>query len=87
MLKEWFGRTVIHSDRRFSYEEAQAVLDSGEGDFPKELDTLNKLAKVFRKERFKKGAINFETPEVRFRLDPEGRPLGIYTKNATIRTS
>jgi ribonuclease R len=80
LLKEWFGRTVIHSDRRFSYEEAQAVLDSGEGDFPKELDTLNKLAKIFRKERFKKGAINFETPEVRFRLDPEGRPLGIYTK-------
>lgn len=80
LLKEWFGRTVIHSDRRFTYEEAQAVLDSGEGDFPKELDTLNKLAKIFRKERFKKGAINFETPEVRFRLDPEGRPLGIYTK-------
>lgn len=80
VLKEWFGRTVIHSDRRFSYEEAQAVLDSGEGDFPKELTTLNTLAKVFRKERFKKGAINFETPEVRFRLDPEGKPLGIYQK-------
>lgn len=80
VIKEWFGRTVIHSDRRFSYEEAQAVLDSGEGDFPRELHTLNTLAKVFRKERFKKGAINFETPEVRFRLDPQGKPLGIYTK-------
>lgn len=80
LLKEWFGRTVIHSDRRFSYEEAQAVLDFGEGDFPKELTTLNTLAKVFRKERFKKGAINFETPEVRFRLDADGKPLGIYQK-------
>ncbi len=80
VLKEWFGRTVIHSDRRFSYEEAQTVLDSGEGDYPKELTTLNTLAKVFRKERFKKGAINFETPEVRFRLDADGKPLGIYQK-------
>ncbi|WP_439582228.1 ribonuclease R [Dyadobacter bucti] len=80
VLKEWFGRTVIHSDRRFSYEEAQAVLDSGEGDFPNELKALNSLAKIFRKERFKNGAINFETPEVRFRLDENGKPLGIYQK-------
>ena len=80
ILKEWFGRTVIHSDRRFSYEEAQQVLDSGEGDYPNELTALNKLAKVFRKERFKNGAINFETPEVRFKLDEHGKPLGIYQK-------
>ncbi|GGC10678.1 ribonuclease R [Dyadobacter sediminis] len=80
LLKEWFGRTIIHSDRRYSYEEAQAVLDSGEGDFPSELNTLNTLAKIFRKERFKNGAINFETKEVRFRLDEKGKPLGIYTK-------
>ncbi|MCF2499309.1 ribonuclease R [Dyadobacter chenhuakuii] len=80
VLKEWFGRTVIHSDRRFSYEEAQAVLDSGEGDYPRELNTLNTLAKILRKERFKNGAINFETTEVRFKLDEQGKPLGIYTK-------
>ena len=80
LLKEWFGRTVIYSDRRFSYGEAQQVLDSGEGDFPKELADLNNLAKIFRKERFKNGAINFETPEVRFRLDENGKPLGIYQK-------
>ncbi|KQS25354.1 ribonuclease R [Dyadobacter sp. Leaf189] len=80
LLKEWFGRTVIHSDKRYSYEEAQAVLDSGEGDFPKELTTLNNLAKIFRAERFKKGAINFETNEVRFKLDENGKPLGIYKK-------
>lgn len=80
ILKEWFGRTVIHSDRRFSYEEAQQVLDTGEGDFPGELKTMNTLAKVFRKERFKNGSINFETPEVRFRLDENGKPLGVYQK-------
>jgi ribonuclease R len=80
VLKQWFGRTIIHSDRRFSYEEAQAVLDSGEGDFPRELHTLNTLAKILRKERFKNGAINFETPEVRFKLDENGKPLGIYQK-------
>ncbi len=80
ILKEWFGRTAIHSDRRFSYEEAQQVLDSGEGDFPGELKTMNTLAKIFRKERFKNGSINFETPEVRFRLDENGKPLGVYQK-------
>ncbi|MCE6990696.1 ribonuclease R [Dyadobacter sp. CY323] len=80
VTKQWFGRTVIHSDRRFSYEEAQQVLDSGEGDHVQELNTLNTLAKILRKERFKNGAINFETPEVRFRLDPDGKPLGIYQK-------
>jgi ribonuclease R len=80
ILKEWFGRTVIHSDRRFSYEEAQQVLDSGEGDFPGELNTMNTLAKILRKERFQNGSINFETPEVRFRLDENGKPLGIYQK-------
>ena len=80
LLKEWFGRTIIHSDRRFSYEEAQLVLDSGEGDFPGELKAMNTLAKIFRKERFKNGSINFETPEVRFRLDENGKPLGVYQK-------
>ncbi len=80
ILKEWFGRTVIHSDRRYSYEEAQQILDAGEGDFVAELKTMNALAKIFRKERFKNGAINFETPEVRFRLDENGKPLGIYQK-------
>ncbi len=80
ILQEWFGRTVIHSDRRFSYEEAQEVLDSGQGDYPTELTELNKLAKLYRKERFRKGAINFDTPEVRFRLDEDGKPLGIYQK-------
>ncbi len=61
ILKEWFGRTVIHSERRYSYEEAQQVLDTKEGDYPNELTLLNSIAKILRKERFKNGAINFET--------------------------
>ena len=80
VVDEWFGRTVIHSDRRFSYEEAQEVLETGAGDYPEALALLNNLAKILRKERFRKGAINFETVEVRFRLDENGKPLGIYQK-------
>ena len=77
---KWFGKTVIHSDRRFTYEEAQEILESGDGDFAKELRQLNKIAAVLRKERFKKGAINFETPEVQFRLAPDGTPIEAFVK-------
>ena len=76
----WFGKTVIHSDRRFTYEEAQEVLDTGQGDFASDLKQLNKLAKKLRKTRFKKGAINFETDEVKFKLDEEGAPIDVYIK-------
>jgi len=78
--KQWFGRTVIHSDRRFTYEEAQERLESGEGDLAAELGKLNELAKILRKQRFQSGAVNFETVEVKFRLDEAGKPLGIMTK-------
>lgn len=78
--KEWFGRTVIHSDRRFSYEEAQACIETGMGDLVQELQKLNDLAKKLRKERFNKGAVNFETTEVKFKLDEKGKPLGIIPK-------
>ena len=77
---EWFGRTVIHSDRRFTYEEAQAVIEGGEGDFKQEILTLNTLAQGLRKERFKHGAIAFERDEIRFKLDSNGAPIGVYTK-------
>ena len=80
ILDEWFGRTVIHSDRRFAYEEAQAVIETGEGDFKEEILTLNRLAQALRKERFKHGAIAFARDEVRFTLDEKGRPTGVYTK-------
>ena len=80
ILDEWFGRTVIHSDRRFTYEEAQSVIEGGEGDFKEEILTLNTLAQGFRKERFKHGAIAFERDEIRFKLDSKGAPIGVYTK-------
>lgn len=78
--KQWFGRTVIHSDRRFTYEEAQERIESGDGDFHEEINLLNGLAKLMKADRFKKGAINFETVEVKFKLDEKGKPLGIIPK-------
>lgn len=80
VLNEWFGRTVIHSDRRFSYEEAQSAIEEGADDLSKELQKINELAKKLRKERFNKGAVNFETTEVKFKLDENGKPLGIVPK-------
>ena len=78
--KRWFGRTVTHSDRRFTYEEAQEVLDSGRGDFREELHLLDDISKTLRKKRFKNGAIDFSTNEVRFKLDEDGTPLEVYIK-------
>ena len=78
--QEWFGRTVIHSDRRFSYEEAQAVIETGEGDFKNEILTLHNLAQTLRKERFRKGAIAFSRREAKFHLDEKGKPTGVYFK-------
>src|SRR5690606_8059797 len=80
IVNEWFGRTVIHSDRRFTYEEAQEILESGNGPFAEELLTLNELAKKLKKERFAKGAVNVETTEVKFKLDAKGKPLAIVPK-------
>ena len=80
IIDEWFGRTVIHSDRRFAYEEAQEVIESGAGDCAEEILTLHTLAQRLRSDRFKHGAIAFEREEVRFRLDDKGRPIGVYTK-------
>ena len=122
VIKEWFGRTIIHSDKRFSYEEAQeqltinseeltinneqVILDNADNqvvaevpkkkivkkktdvieiansqnNFAKELNILNNLAHQLRDERFAKGAVNFETVEVKFQLDEDGKPLGVYQK-------
>ncbi len=80
VINRWFGKGVIHSDRRFAYEEAQEVMDSGEGDFANELKLINQIAKRMRKDRFKKGAIDFDMEEVRFRLDEKGVPIEVYVK-------
>lgn len=77
---EWFGRTIIHSIKRFTYEEAQTVIEAGEGELAEELRILNDIAKKFRKERFRKGAVNFETTEVKFKLDAQGKPLAVVPK-------
>ena len=80
LLDEWFGRTVIKSDRRFTYREAQNVIDVGEGDLSRELFKLNALARILREERFKAGSIAFEREEVKIDVDEKGRPLRIYAR-------
>lgn len=80
VVNRWFGKAIIHSDQRFSYEDAQKRLKSGRGKFAKELRTLNKLAKHMRQERFAAGAIDFDMEEVRFKLDEEGVPIEAYVK-------
>ncbi len=80
ILSEWFGKTVTYSDRRFTYDEAQAGLDTGEGDFASELNLLNHFAILLRKKRFRSGSINFESPEVKFKLDAKGKPIDVYLK-------
>ena len=80
IVSRWFGRTLTHSDRRFTYEEAQEVIESGEGDFAAEILEMDRISKVLRKRKFKNGAINFETDEVRFKLDEEDKPIGVYLK-------
>ncbi|WP_199138696.1 ribonuclease R [Pedobacter sp. ASV12] len=77
---EWFGRTVIHSDRRFTYEEAQEVIEAKSGDFAEEILKLNELAYILRERKFKNGAISFESTEVKFKLDESGKPIGVYVK-------
>ncbi|MFZ0281894.1 MAG: ribonuclease R [Bacteroidales bacterium] len=77
VLNEWFGRTIINSDRRFSYNEAQEVIDSGDGDMEEQVLVLHRLAQQLRTKRFSSGAFNFEKIEVQFDLDEAGKPVGI----------
>ncbi len=80
LYNEWFGKTIIHSCRRFAYEEVQGIIETGKGEYAEEIAVLNGIALKLREERFKKGSFNFETQEVRFRLDEKGRPLSIYIR-------
>ena len=82
VLEEWFGRTVIRSNRRFTYEEAQEIIEGAEGDYKQEILTLNRLAQKLREARFKNGAIDFDRVEVKFDLDEKGKPLGVYFKQS-----
>lgn len=80
VVKEWFGRTVIHSDRRFTYAEAQERIETGKGDLAEEVRRLDRLAKKMRVRRFKAGGIDFDTEEVRFRLSEDGKPIEVLIK-------
>ena len=82
ILNSRIVRTVIKSDRRFTYEDAQAVIETGTGEFTNEILQLNNLAKQLRERRFANGAINFERYEVKFNLDEKGKPLGVYFKES-----
>lgn len=78
----WLGKTIIHSNHRFTYEEAQEIIEKKEGPYAEEVLLLNEIAQKFRKQRFAKGAINFSSQEVRFKLDEKGKPIGIVIKES-----
>ena len=82
VVNEWFGRTVILSDRRFTYEEAQDIIENKTGEFCDEILTLDKLAKKLREKRFKAGAMDFDRVEAKFILDEKGKPLNMSFKES-----
>ena len=78
----WLGKTVIHSDHRFTYEDVQEIIENKKGLYLEEILLLNDMAQRLRKKRFSKGAINFSSQEVRFKLDEKGKPIGIVVKES-----
>ena len=80
VLERHFGKTVINSDHRFTYENAQELLDAKSGKYFHELNKLNEIAKILQKEKFQNGAIEFEQEEIKFKLDENGKPIGVYKK-------
>jgi ribonuclease R len=80
IINRWFGKTIIHSDQRFTYEQAQERIEGKGGELSQEVQQLAKIAHRLRKQRYKQGAINFETDEVKFRLDDDGSPVEVYVK-------
>ena len=82
IVDEWIGKTVIHSNHRFTYEEVQQIIETGDGIYDRQILKLNELAQSMRKQRLKNGAINFSSQEVRFKLDQHGMPIGILIKES-----
>ncbi|HVI44940.1 MAG TPA: ribonuclease R [Chitinophaga sp.] len=80
--QHWIGRTIIHSNHRFTYEEVQETIERNEGPYDTEVLLLNKIAQTLRQDRFAHGAINFSSQEVRFKLDETGKPVGIVIKES-----
>jgi ribonuclease R len=82
VVKQWFGKTVIHSNKRFAYEDAQEIIETGKGDLAEEVLNLNDLAKKLRAQRFKNGSIAFDRVEIKFNIDEDGKPLSVFFKEA-----
>lgn len=82
IFNRWYGKTAIHSNRRFTYEEAQEIIEGQEGDFKPEILTLDKIAKTLRKVRLNNGAMNIESEEIRFKMNEEGFPEDIIVKTS-----
>ena len=82
VLNYRIGRTVIKSDRRFTYEEAQEIIETGQGEFANEIQTLDRLAKHLRRRRYEAGALEFDRAEVRFDIDKDGKPVSVYFKES-----
>jgi len=80
VLGEWFGKTIINSNRRFTYQEAQSIIETEQGEFVSEVLTLNKLAAILREKRFAHGSINFNSEEIKFKLDEAGKPIETFVK-------
>lgn len=78
----WLGKTVIHSDHRYAYEDVQAIIETKKGKYEAEILLLNDIAQQLRKKRFSKGAINFSSQEVRFKLDEKGKPIAVVVKES-----
>ena len=80
VIGQWFGRTVINSNRRFNYEEVQKIIEEGKGEFAQEIGVLHQLASKLRDTRFENGSINFASQEVKFKLDEDGTPISVSIK-------
>ena len=80
VYKKWFGRTAIHSDKRFAYEEAQAMIEGGDGEFAREIRLLDGMAKIMREQRMAKGALSFDKKGIKFHLGEDNKPTGVYFK-------
>jgi len=78
----WYGKTVIHSNRRFTYEEAQEIITGQDGDYAEELRTIDKIAKILREKRLKNGALSIESEEMRFKLNEKGEPQEVVIKTS-----
>jgi len=81
VVNEWFGRTIINSNKRFTYEEAQDILDAESGRYAEELLEFNRIAKLYENQRYQAGALSFDTHEVKFILDEEGVPISVKVKD------